>query len=177
MAPGGTLVERGYMKVLRVLTSATGLAAVLTLLPACNRDTGTGAAGSASDSSAQSTGQGADQTSPGSHTYGDNKSPDAYPPDNTGKNTRDRSGATLTPGDQGTSEADRELARQVRHAITANGQLSATAKNIKIIARDGKVTLRGPVDSAQEKDLVESAARQAGATVVDDQLETKTTNN
>ena len=35
-------------------------------------------------------------------------------PDNTGRNVRDRSGATLTPGDQSESEADRTLTQQIR---------------------------------------------------------------
>src|SRR5436305_15109090 len=40
--------------------------------------------------------------------------------DNTGLNERDRNNATLTPGDQGKSEADRETTRNVRKAIMAN---------------------------------------------------------
>jgi hypothetical protein len=32
--------------------------------------------------------------------------------------------------------------------------LSMNAKNVKIIARDGNITLKGPVDSQQEKDTI-----------------------
>ena len=96
--------------------------------------------------------------------------------DNTGLNKRDKSGDTLTSGDQGNSEADRELARKIRREITKNNQLSTTAKNIKIIAADGKVTLRGPVKTAEEKNQIASIAEKVqGASSVDNQLEVKKT--
>jgi osmotically-inducible protein OsmY len=97
--------------------------------------------------------------------------------DNTGRNVRDRSDATLTPGDQGSSEADVEITRNVRRAITANDQLSTIAKNIKIITVNGKVTLRGPVKSAQEQQLIQSAVQSLGITSVDNQLEVEGTTN
>ena len=93
-------------------------------------------------------------------------------PDNTGRNVQDRSGATLTPGDQSESEADRTLTQKVRQAVMADESLSTTAHNIKIISVNGIVTLRGPVNSAQEKANIEAKAQQiAGATKVDNQLE------
>ena len=96
--------------------------------------------------------------------------------DNTGLNKRDKSGDTLTSGDQGNSEADRELARKIRREITKNNQLSTTAKNIKIIAAEGKVTLRGPVKTAVEKNQIASIAEKVqGASSVDNQLEVKKT--
>ncbi len=72
-------------------------------------------------------------------------------PDNTERNVRDRSGATLTPGDQSETEADRTLTQRVRQAVVADESLSTNAHNIKIISVDGVVTLRGPVNSAEEK--------------------------
>ena len=93
-------------------------------------------------------------------------------PDNTGRNVQDRSGATLTPGDQSESEADRTLTQKVRQAVMADESLSTTAHNIKIITTNGAVTLRGPVNSAQEKTKINAKAQQiAGATKVDNQLE------
>jgi osmotically-inducible protein OsmY len=93
-------------------------------------------------------------------------------PDNTGRNVQDRSGETLTPGDQSESEADRTLTQRVRQAVVADDSLSTTAKNIKIITVNGVVTLRGPVNSAQEKATIDAKAQQiAGATKVDNQLE------
>jgi hyperosmotically inducible protein len=95
-------------------------------------------------------------------------------PDNTGRNVRDRSGDTLTPGDQSESQADRTLTQRIRKAVVADKSLSTTAKNIKIITNDGLVTLRGPVNNAQEKEKIEVKAQQiAGANSVDNQLEVK----
>lgn len=96
--------------------------------------------------------------------------------DNTGRNVRDRSDATLTPGDQGNSDADRDITRRVRRAVTSNDQLSTTAKNIKIITINGKVTLRGPVNTEEEKNAIANAVQQAGVTSFDNQLEVKSTN-
>jgi len=92
-------------------------------------------------------------------------------PDNTGRNVRDRDDATLTPMDQGTSEADVERTREIRAAITSNDSMSMQARNVKVITRDGAVTLRGPVASAEEKAAIDAIARQSGATRVDNQLE------
>lgn len=93
--------------------------------------------------------------------------------DNTDKNERDRSVAALTPGDQGGSEADRDVTQKVRQGVVANDALSTTGKNVKIITVDGVVTLRGPVKDAQEKASIASIAQQvAGVKRVDNQLET-----
>ena len=55
-----------------------------------------------------------------------------------------------------------------------DGELSMTAKNIKIITDNGQVTLRGPVKNAQEKAKIDQLARSAagGAKIVD-QLDVK----
>jgi hyperosmotically inducible protein len=95
-------------------------------------------------------------------------------PDNTGRNVRDRGGATLTPGDQSESEADRTLTQEIRKAVVADDSLSTMAKNIKIITVDGVVTLRGPVQSPQEKEVIQVKAQQiAGIDRIDNQLEVK----
>jgi sporulation protein YlmC with PRC-barrel domain len=97
--------------------------------------------------------------------------------DNTRRNVRDASGESLTPLDQGNTPADREITRQLRKWIVVEpGQdrFSGLAHNIKIITRDGKVTLRGPVQSEEEKKLIVAHARQLpGVVDVDDQLEVK----
>jgi len=95
--------------------------------------------------------------------------------DNTGKNERDRSGATVTPGDQGGSEADRDVTQQIRKAVVADDQLSMTAKNVKIITNEGVVTLRGPVVNSQEKTRIAATAKGVhGVKRVDNQLEIET---
>jgi hyperosmotically inducible protein len=42
--------------------------------------------------------------------------------------------------------------------VVSDKSLSTDAHNIKIIAQDGNVTLKGPVKSEQEKQAVESKA-------------------
>lgn len=92
--------------------------------------------------------------------------------DNTGVNVRDRGGETKTPGDQSESEVDRKITQEIRQAITSDDKLSTNAQNVKIIAKDGTVTLRGPVKSEQEKVEIEKKAKQvAGVKKVENQLE------
>lgn len=96
-------------------------------------------------------------------------------PDNTGKNVRDRGTNALTSGDQGASESDREITRGIRKAIVGKEEFSTTAKNIKIITTDGKVTLRGPVNSEEERKSIAATAQSIpGVSSVDNQLEVKT---
>ena len=95
-------------------------------------------------------------------------------PDNTGKNERDRDNKTLTPGDQSGKPEDIKLTQTIRQAIMKDKSLTMTAKNVKIITAGGKVTLRGPVNSAEEKTKINDLAKAAAGTVpVDDQLEVK----
>jgi osmotically-inducible protein OsmY len=94
--------------------------------------------------------------------------------DNSSKNQRDRDGATVTPGDQGNSAADRGLTQRIRKALVTDSNYSVTAKNIKIMTLDGRVTLRGPVNSDVERvRLVTLAQNIAGVDNVQDQLEVK----
>lgn len=95
-------------------------------------------------------------------------------PDNTKKNQRDRKDIAVTPIDQGNNETDLTITQKIRQAVMSDGSLSFNAKNVKIITVGGKVTLRGPVNSAEERATIEAAARRvAGATSVDNQLEVK----
>jgi len=81
-------------------------------------------------------------------------------------------GSRLTPMDQGTSPEDVRVTQTVRQALTKNDQLSINAQNVKVITRDGVVTLRGPVKDARERAAVVAAAKgTAGVKRVDDQLE------
>lgn len=92
--------------------------------------------------------------------------------DNTEKNERDREPGALTPGDQGESEADRGITRQIRQSVVGEEGLSMNAKNVKIITNDGVVTLRGPVESAGEKARIGALAQSAtGVQRVENQLE------
>jgi osmotically-inducible protein OsmY len=97
------------------------------------------------------------------------------PPDNTGRNVRDRDDANKTPGDQAANEADRTITQNVRKALTNDDSLSTDGKNVKVITSDGNVTLRGPVKTGKEKSDIENKAKQiAGVKNVDNQLEVAT---
>ena len=89
--------------------------------------------------------------------------------DNTATNERDRSGETQTSGDQSNSSADLKITQAIRQALMKDGELSTTAKNIKVITENGQVTLRGPVKNVQEKARVDQLAKSAagGARIVD----------
>ena len=92
--------------------------------------------------------------------------------DNTRLNVRDRDSQTLTPLDQGNSQADVDTTAQIRKEIMADSDMTANAKNVKIITLNGHVTLRGPVNTADEKVRIgEIADRIANAGNVDNQLE------
>lgn len=96
------------------------------------------------------------------------------PADNTARNVRDRSEQARTPMDQGNSQADVNTTAQIRKEIVAGKTMSVNAKNVKIITNGGRVTLRGPVNSAEEKRLIgEIADRIARAGNVDNQLEVR----
>jgi osmotically-inducible protein OsmY len=92
--------------------------------------------------------------------------------DNSERNVRDREGTTLTPMDQGDSPADIAITQQIRKSVVARKGLSMDAQNVKIITRDGVVTLRGPVKNAQEKAAIAGVSTKTqGVTRVDNQLE------
>jgi osmotically-inducible protein OsmY len=93
--------------------------------------------------------------------------------DNTGVNARDRDRTAKTPVDQNENKADVETTAKIRKQVVAS-KMSVDAKNVKIITQDGKVALRGPVKSAEEKKQIEDIARDvAGADNVTSELEVK----
>jgi hyperosmotically inducible periplasmic protein len=91
--------------------------------------------------------------------------------DNTGVNERDRGSATKTPIDQNENEKDVGITAEIRKRVV-DTKMSIAAQNVKIITQDGKVTLRGPVKTADEKAQIEKFAQEvAGAGNVDSQIE------
>jgi predicted small lipoprotein YifL len=96
----------------------------------------------------------------------------ATAPDNTAVNERDASGATKTPIDQDETQADVTTTAEIRKKITGDSSMSLNARNVKIVTSQGKVTLRGPVDSAAEKDAIDKFAREvAGEGNVTNEIE------
>jgi osmotically-inducible protein OsmY len=92
--------------------------------------------------------------------------------DNTVRNQRDQNEATKTPFDQSENQADLDISANIRKSIVDDDSLSVNAHNVKIITNGGIVTLRGPVNSAKEKQAIEMKAKQvAGVTRVENLLE------
>jgi hyperosmotically inducible protein len=93
-------------------------------------------------------------------------------PDNSKTNQRDRDQSSPTADQQKMNPADRDITKKIRSAIHNDKSLSSYAHNIKVITQDGKVTLKGPVRSDEEKTNIESKATAvAGEGMVTDQLE------
>ncbi len=91
--------------------------------------------------------------------------------DNTAVNERDRSDAVKTPINQNENQKDIDVTANIRKRVV-DTKMSVNAQNIKIITQDGKVTLRGPVKSDEEKKGIEQIASDvAGVDNVDSQLE------
>ena len=101
--------------------------------------------------------------------------PASTQPDNTKLNQRDRQPGEPTADQQKENTSDRDLAKQVRQSFVHDKSLSTYAHNVKVIAQGGKVTLKGPVHSEEEKNaLGAKAAEIAGASNVDNQLDVTT---
>lgn len=70
--------------------------------------------------------------------------------------------------------ADREIMQKIRRAVVEDKSLSTYAHNVKIVAQNGKVTLKGPVRSEEEKKAIEQKAIEvAGAGNVVNELTIK----
>lgn len=92
---------------------------------------------------------------------------------NTGINERDRDGKTLTPMDQMNNASDLKTTQEIRQALM-KGEFSMDAKNIKVITRDGEVTLRGPVKTTAELQKISMLVKpMPGVKSIDNQLQVK----
>lgn len=93
------------------------------------------------------------------------------PPDNTKVNTRDRNKGAVTADQQKENAGDRDIARKIRQSLMKDKGLSSYAHNVKVIAQDGQVTLKGPVRSDDERRAVEAKATEVvGAGHVTNQM-------
>jgi len=75
-------------------------------------------------------------------------------------NTKANKGIETTAEQQGEKAADRKITQQIRRAVVKDKSLSTYAHNVKIITKNGMVTLKGPVKSEKEKQAIEQAAAQ-----------------
>lgn len=58
------------------------------------------------------------------------------------------------------NKSDLKLMKEIRRAVMKDKSLSTDAHNVKIVASGGKVTLKGPVKSEEEKKAIEDKANQ-----------------
>lgn len=106
---------------------------------------------------------------------GDDSTPATHKADNSGKNARDKSGETMTADRQTEgSKSDVDITREIRQALTHDNSLSTSAKNVKIVTKNGIVNLRGPVSNPGEITKIGNIAKNcAGVSQVENQLEVK----
>jgi hyperosmotically inducible protein len=109
----------------------------------------------------------------GSVTMAQDSMPTA--PNNSAVNVRDRAPDAMTADQQSNTKSDMTTTREIRKAVVKDHSLSMLAHNVKIVSVNGKVTLRGPVNTEKEKVAIASKARAiAGRGNVDNQIEVKT---
>jgi hyperosmotically inducible periplasmic protein len=99
----------------------------------------------------------------------------ATQPDNTKINQRDRDPNQPTADQQKNNRSDRMLTKDIRRSIMADKSLSTNAHNVKIISQNGIVTVKGPVNSDDEKRAViaKAIAVAGSADKVTDQISVK----
>ena len=91
--------------------------------------------------------------------------------DNSKVNKQDQSKSGVTADQAKNNKTDRDLMQQIRKSLMDDKSLSTYAHNVKVVAQNGKVTLKGPVRSDQEKRTVEAKAVEvAGAGNVVDEI-------
>jgi len=84
----------------------------------------------------------------------DQATPSSANADNSAQNKNHQT----TAEQQSENSSDRMLTKKVRQALVADKSLSTYAHNVKIIAQNGNVTLKGPVNSEAEKQSIASKA-------------------
>lgn len=95
-------------------------------------------------------------------------------PDNTRVNQRDRSSAQPTADQARNNLSDRQIMQNIRKSVIADKSLSTYGHNAKIICEHGRVTLKGPVHSEEERRNIEAKATEvAGPGNVTNQLSVK----
>jgi hyperosmotically inducible protein len=92
-------------------------------------------------------------------------------PDNSAKNKAQSN----TADQQSENSSDRMTTKKIRQAVMADKTLSTYAHNVKIITQNGVVTLKGPVNSEEEKQNIASKAAEVvgSADKVNDRLSVK----
>jgi osmotically-inducible protein OsmY len=91
--------------------------------------------------------------------------------DNSAVNQRDKNQAEPTAGQQSNNRSDLDTTKAIRQALVKDKSLSTYAHNVKVITQNGKVTLKGPVRSDDEKSTIATKAAQvAGQGNITDEM-------
>jgi sporulation protein YlmC with PRC-barrel domain len=102
-------------------------------------------------------------------SYRDSIGGDVNAPDNSAQNDRE-SNQNTTPTDQGNSEKDIQITKDIRSGIM-DMDLSFNAKNIKIITSNEYVSLKGVVESdAEHQTVLKIARNHANTAKINDDL-------
>ena len=92
--------------------------------------------------------------------------------DNTKRNEKVTKNAEVTAQDQSNEQTDLNLVAKVRRAIMDDASLSVNAQNVKIVAANGQVVLKGPVKNDSERTRLSQIANEiVGANNVKNELE------
>jgi hyperosmotically inducible periplasmic protein len=86
--------------------------------------------------------------------------------DNSTSNVHDSNDTAALPE----SEQDAQITADIRSKII-EARLSVNAQKVKVITRDGRVTLRGLVDNSEEKTRIEELARNVAGDKINSELE------
>ena len=78
--------------------------------------------------------------------------------DNSKMNKGDSNKDATTADQQKMNPSDRAITQKIRTEIMKDKSLSTYAHNVKIITQGGKVTLKGPVRTNDEKSAIEAKA-------------------
>lgn len=93
--------------------------------------------------------------------------------DNTLKNETHDGRSAVSADQQGNSKEDVEITSRIRRLIVNDKNLSTYAHNVKIITNQGRVVLKGPVNSNEEKRQVEALAKNVAGDHVLSEIEVK----
>ncbi len=96
--------------------------------------------------------------------------------DNTKRNVRDKNDAKPTAQSSDNDKDSVERTANLRRKIMAKKGLSVNAQNVKIVDEAGTIYLRGPVDSAKEKNIIDSLAKNCCGSNFKNELEVKAGN-
>ena len=95
--------------------------------------------------------------------------------DNTKQNAIDHNIGRLTAQNQSNSKVSLRETTELRKAIMRTKGLSINAQNVKIITdANGFLTLRGPVDSLHERNVIDNLAKRCFGGALKNELQVKT---